>query len=186
MSRKILALSFAALVPLMQACGSGGSAEAPDGGGKNTLSSCQFTLSGALSGTYACNMAPVATWDEASNITDLAFSSDGTPQKGSVGIAITHSFTGALSTATYAGTDPNRFAYAVDITHNATQKSWSAGSENTPGNTGGSYSVTISALEPKNQAAGAHSYDIHGTLHAKALADANSGATGEVTVDGVF
>jgi hypothetical protein len=65
-------------------------------------------------------------------------------------------------------------------------KSWSAASESILGNTGGSYSLTVSALAPKDEVPGAHSHFIHGTLHAKALADVDTGASGEVSLDAVF
>jgi hypothetical protein len=194
MSLKTLFLFCAALVPLTLGCGSGGSAEATDGGsggiggnGQGASSTCKFTLSGALTGTYTCYSDPVAGWSEVSNVSSLAFSTDGSPKNGNINIVITHSFIGPLAATTYVGTDPNRLGWAVGVIQNTTLKDWSAASDGFLGNTDGTYSVTISALIPKADVAeGGHTYTIHGSLHAKALAEASSGATGEVTVDGVF
>jgi hypothetical protein len=189
MSLKALVLLCAALVPLTLGCGSGGSSGADDGStgsGKGVSSTCRFTLGGSMTGTYACFSDPTVMYDPASNITSVALTSGGDPKKRELNILVGHSYMGAPTATTYLGTDPNRFSWSVLVTENTTLKSWSAGSEALVGNTGGTYSITFTSLEPKAGPAGVNSYMVHGSVHAKALANADSGATGEVTVDGVF
>jgi hypothetical protein len=152
-------------------------------GGSTNLTSgqpCSITLSGAVTGTFACNA--VSGGYQTSNSQGAVAASVG----GATAITIGIAFPGDLHTGTFKDTDAGVQSALSVQTGTGSNNFWAAAA-GTGGAKTGSYTLTITDTGLRVPGQGGAAYPaVHGTLTATLPAVAGSGATGTVSLSATF
>lgn len=150
----------------------------PPGSSSGAGRHCSMTLSGAISGTYACDLV-MAVWSSESDRGAVNISSNILGTSG-VRVSASAGFLGAPATKTYASTDADaKGGFSVADGQNV----WAAVTGTDPQ---GSYTVSISSVtEAETQPTG-KAYRAAGTLTATLTAAKGTAASGTVTMVAEF
>jgi hypothetical protein len=153
----------------------------PGGGGGGTgsgLRPCTITLSGAVTGTFACTDVPAVAHTSNQNQTGFVVAY-GTLGQTDPAVAVSFGFSGQPPSGTVSSTGTG--ANGGGILQKPSAQTWSS-DVGTGGNDTGSWSVTFSSVTPMGTAGDTTSYEVHGTLDLTAPAQAGTGSAGTTTV----
>jgi hypothetical protein len=161
----------------------GGSENIPGGGGGGAGDShpCTITLSGAITGAFACTDVPAVARTMSQNQTGFVVAY-GTLGQTDPAVAVSFDFSGQPPSGSVASTATGATGGVIIQTPSAL--TWWA--DVGTGNDTGSWSVTFSTATPIGTTEGATSYAVHGSLDMTAPAKTDTGSAGTTTIHAEF
>jgi hypothetical protein len=178
-----LLASLALLLTVTQGCSSSSSTGQSPSAQSGAASTCTATLSGAVTGTFACKVT--LAFDGSASTTDFSLSltnTTATDPNVTAGIAIAKTPAVGVSTSATAGVQG-----PVALSFESSNDSWIATAESKDTAATGSYSIDIKALGDVHSSGGSSFYtSTHGTFDAVMLPVTAGQTSGQVVVHAEF
>ena len=158
--------SLAAVLLVLQGCGSSGSTPKPDGGNPDGgQTACTLTLSGGVSSVHSC--AVTLAYDGAALATDFSLSTTNIDPATVPNLYASIQIAGSPVTASFPSTDANIQQGLLAISAGDSIDAWSADSAGANTAATGTFTLTITALGSAQSVGGSSIYtNTHGTLDA--------------------